>query len=233
MITAQVLYSTSAVGTQILLRHSGQTVLVDVGDGTVRDLVSRRTDFGSIAGVLLTHEHFDHFSGLYTFLHFCRLLGRKEELVLVVPKPAHVVNYLLKPPIMYEPLPYHVRLLEVSDNETVSVGKLRATGFSVKHTVPNALGYVIRDNKEYRVVISGDTSVCSNLSRNVEGANLAVLEATYDDASSDLASRYGHMTKKEARMLGKKAKRVIFTHSSPSFYFKKFQCSMLTDAASE
>jgi ribonuclease BN (tRNA processing enzyme) len=227
MITADILYSASAVGTQILLTHKGQRILVDVGDGTVRDLVSRRADFGSIAGILLTHEHFDHFSGLYSFLHFCRLLGRKEELVLVVPKPAHVVNHLLKPPIMYEQLPYQVRIVEIEDNETVLIGELRARGFAVKHTLPNAFGFSVQDNEGYRVVLSGDTAFCSSLLRNVEGANLAVLEATYDDKSSDLASKYGHMTKNEARILGKKAKKVVFTHSSPCFYFKKFQCSVL------
>jgi ribonuclease Z len=233
LITAEVLYSASAVGTQILLTHNDQHLLVDVGDGTVRDLVSRRADFGSIAGILLTHEHFDHFSGLYNLLHFCRLLRRKEELVLVVPKPAHVVNHLLKPPLMYEQLPFQVRLVEIEDSETVSIGALRATGFAVKHTLPNAFGFSVQDNEGYRVVLSGDTAFCSNLLRYVGGANLAVLEATYDDKSSDLASKNGHMTKSEARMLGKRAKKAIFTHSSPSFYFKKFQCSVLADSSTQ
>jgi ribonuclease Z len=233
MITAEVLYSASAVGTQILLTHNGQHLLVDVGDGTVRDLVSRRADFGSIAGILLTHEHFDHFSGLYGLLHFSRLLRRKEELVLVVPKPAHVVNHLLKPPIMYEPLPFQVRLIEIDDGQIVPVGALRATGFVVTHTLPNAFGFSVQDNEGYRVVLSGDTALCSNLIRYVEGADLAILEATYDDESSDLASKYGHMTKKEAQMLGEKAKKVIFTHSSPSFYFKKFQCSVPADSPTQ
>lgn len=201
---------------------------MDIGDGTVRDLVSRRTDFGKIKAILLTHEHFDHFSGLYSFLHFCRLLNRKEELVLIVPRPARVVIHLLKQPIMYEDLPFTVRLIEIGRNETVSIGELKVTGFAVKHTASNALGYSIRDDNGYRVTISGDTSPCPNLVRNVEGADLAVLEATYDDAFSDLSSRYGHMTKNEAQLLGRKAKRTILTHSSPTYYFRKFQCSHLT-----
>jgi ribonuclease Z len=233
MITAEVLYSASAVGTQILLTHNGQHLLVDVGDGTVRDLVSRRADFGSIAGILLTHEHVDHFSGLYGLLHFCRLLQRKEELVLVVPKPAHVVNHLLKPPIMYEPLAFQVRLVEIDEGQTVSIAALRATAFAVRHSLPNAFGFSVEDNEGYRVVLSGDTALCPNLIRYVEGADLAVLEATYDDASSDLASKHGHMTKKEAQMLGEKAKKAIFTHSSPAFYLKKFQCSVLADSPAQ
>ena len=225
MINVQILYSTSAVGTQILLTHGKQHVIVDIGDGTVRDLVSRRVDFGRINAIILTHEHFDHFSGLYSFLHFCRLLRRKDELLLVAPKPVHVVSYLLELPIMYETLPYRVCLVEINKNKSVSVGDLQVTGFPVRHTQPNALGYSIRDREGYRVVVSGDTSPCPSLTQNVRGADMAVLEATYPDDSSDLASKYGHMTRSEARALGKTAKKTIFTHSSPSYYFKKFVCS--------
>jgi ribonuclease BN (tRNA processing enzyme) len=138
------------------------------------------------------------------------------------------VKHLLEPPIMYEELPFQVRVLEIEDGEAISIGALRATGFAVKHTLPNAFGFSVQDKEGYRVVISGDTALCPNLIRYVEGADLAILEATYDDESSDLASKYGHMTKKEARMLGEKAKKAVFTHSSPSFYFKKFQCSVLS-----
>ena len=118
MIVVDVLYSASAIGTQILLSNKGGHFLVDMGDGTVRDLVSKKTDFGKIRAVLLTHEHFDHFSGLYGFLHFCRLLRRKEELIVIAPRPIEVVGGLLKPPIMYQSLPYEVRLVELGDNET-------------------------------------------------------------------------------------------------------------------
>jgi ribonuclease BN (tRNA processing enzyme) len=51
MITVEVLHSVSAVGTQILLTHNKEHALVDVGDGTVRDLVSRNLDFERINGV--------------------------------------------------------------------------------------------------------------------------------------------------------------------------------------
>ena len=229
MINVKILHSTSAVGTQILLTHDKQHVIVDIGDGTVRDLVSRRIDFGRIKAILLTHEHFDHFSGLYSFLHFCRLLRRKDELMLVAPKPVHVVSHLFEPPIMYETLPYEVRLVEISKNEPVSVGGLQICGFPVRHTLPNAMGYSIQDEEGYRVVLSGDTSSCPSLTQNVRGADLAVLEATFYDDSSDLALKYGHMTKSEARALGKKAKKTVFTHSSPSYYFKKFDCSLQSE----
>jgi len=226
MIDVDVLYSVSAIGTQILLTHSKEHALVDAGDGTVRDLVSRNVDFERIRGVLLTHEHFDHFSGLYGLLHFCRLQRRQEELILVVPGPVQVVDHLLKPPIMYEPLPFEVRLVGLRENERASIGELEATAFAVEHGSANAFGYSIQDEQGFRVVVSGDTLSCENLERNVEGADIAVLEATYDDDSGDLAGKYGHMTRSQAIALGKKAKKTMLIHTNPEYYFKKFQCAV-------
>jgi ribonuclease BN (tRNA processing enzyme) len=226
MIDVDVLHSVSAIGTEILLTQNNEHAIVDVGDGTVRDLVSRKVDFGRIKGILLTHEHFDHFSGLYGLLHFCRLLRRKEQLTLGVPKPAKIVPHLLKPPIMYEPLPFEVRLAELSEGEVVSVGELEATAFGVEHLSANALGYSIQGKEGFRVVVSGDTVSCESLGRTLQGADIAVLDATYADDQKDLAAKYGHMTKSEALALGKGSKRTILVHSNPEYYFRKFQCAV-------
>jgi ribonuclease BN (tRNA processing enzyme) len=225
MIQVDVLYSTSAIGTQILLTKNGQHTLVDIGDGAVRDLVSRKVDFGSIKAILLTHEHFDHFSGLYAFLHFCRLLRRTEDLMIIAPNPIRVVKYLLRPPVMYEQLLYKVRLLPIQENESVNIGSLNITAFSVNHGRANALGYSVVDEENYRAVFSGDTTACENLRLNVLGADIAVLEATYDNSQVNLAAKYGHMTRSQASGFGKKAKKVVYVHSSPKEYFKKFSCS--------
>jgi ribonuclease Z len=226
LIDVDILHSVSAIGTQILLTHNKEHAIVDVGDGTVRDLVSREVDFETIKGILLTHEHFDHFSGLYGLLHFCRLQRRQQELILIVPRPAKVVYHLFKPPIMYEPLPFEVRLIELGENERAAIGELDARAFGVEHGSANAFGYSIQDKQGFRVVVSGDTLSCKNLERNIEGADIAVLEATYDDDSGDLAAKYGHMTRSQALALGKRAKKTILIHTNPEYYFRKFQCAV-------
>jgi ribonuclease Z len=226
MIDVDVLHSVSAVGTQILLTHGKEHAIVDVGDGTVRDLVSKSVDFERISGVLLTHEHFDHFSGLYVLLHFFRLQRRQAPLILVVPKPARVVNFLMRPPIMYESLPFEVRLVELNANENVVVGELDVRAFAVEHGRANAFGYSIKDKQGFRIVVSGDTVSCENLERNIEGADIAILDATYADDRTDLASKHGHMTRSQALELGKRAKKTILVHSNPEHYFKTFQCAV-------
>jgi ribonuclease Z len=226
LIEVDVLNSVSAIGTQILLTHNKTHALVDVGDGTVRDLVSRHVDFNRIEAVLLTHEHFDHFSGLYGILHFCRLQRRQEALVLIVPRPSKVVRYLLQPPVMYEPLPFEVRLTELEEEENIAIGGFDVTSFAVKHGSANAFGYSVQDKEGFRVVLSGDTQLCASLEQSVKGADIAVLEATYSDDYEELSSKYGHMTISQARALGKSAKETILIHSSPEYYFRKFQCAI-------
>jgi ribonuclease BN (tRNA processing enzyme) len=226
MIDVAVLHSTAAIGTQILLTCSDEHLIVDVGDGTVRDLVSRNVDFQKIKGVLLTHEHFDHFSGLYGFLHFSRLQRRHEDLALVVPRPVRVINHLLTPPVMYTPLTFNVPMVELAANETIHVSGFEATAFAVDHRGANAFGYSIQDQQGFRIVVSGDTMPCVDLERQLEGADIAILEATYSAGSEDLASKYGHMTKSQALELGRRAKKMILIHANPESYFKTFQCAV-------
>jgi ribonuclease BN (tRNA processing enzyme) len=225
MIDAEVLYSVAAIGTQILLTHKGKHVIVDIGDGTVRDLVLRKIEFGNIEGIVLTHEHFDHFSGLYGFLHFCRLLRRKGPLMIVAPKPVRVIGHLLENPVMYEPLPYEVRIIELNKGEHIDLDGMRVVGFPAKHVGANAFGYCFEDDQDFKVVVSGDTAYSDDIRRAVIGADVAFLEATYDESQTDLAERYGHMTKAQAEQLGALAKRAIYTHSNPEYYFRKFLCS--------
>jgi len=70
MIKVDVLYSVMGVATQVLLSHESGDVLVDTGDGVTRDLIERHYDFYRLRAVLLTHEDFDHVSGLYSLLNF-------------------------------------------------------------------------------------------------------------------------------------------------------------------
>ena len=74
--------------------------------------------------------------------------------------------------------------------------------------------------------MSGDTLSCESLERNVEGADIAILEATYEDDFGDLATKYGHMTRSQALALGKRAKKTILIHTNPEYYFRKFQCAV-------
>src|SRR3989442_15701933 len=99
MIKVDVLYSVMGVGTQILLSKESEDLLVDAGDGVTRDLLQARFDFYRLKGILLTHEDFDHISGLYAFfsflLNFYRLCKSSlVQLTIVIPNLSHHVHLL-------------------------------------------------------------------------------------------------------------------------------------------
>jgi len=216
LITVKVLYSISGVGTQILLSHKSDDLLVDSGDGTLRDLIKLKYNFNRLEGILITHEHFDHICGLYALLNFVRLLGRKRRLLIVVPEPIRHVNLLLKSPLIYRSLTYPVEIMEVTDGDRFRLGEINISAFSVKHDKEfTSLGYLIYDPEGFKVVISGDTRPCENLEKEVDSADIAVLECTLGKKRKDMT--IGHMTRSEAEKLGRKAKKFILIHQKMSY----------------
>ena len=68
-----------------------------------------------------------------------------------------------------------------------------------------------------KIVVSGDTAECDNLTEAVSEADLFVCEATYgEDDDKELAREYGHMTFRDACRTAKNgnAKRLLLTHFS-------------------
>ena len=226
-IETKVLYSKSAVGTQVLLTSNGTSLIADAGDGLLRDLTAIHFDFESLLGVLITHEHSDHTGGLFSLLHFMGHLPRKDPLQIIAPKPVLYLRRLLEPPLMYSHLPFEAKVDEVEEGGKVDLGPFVIEPFATEHSDLPSVGYSVSDSSGYRVVISGDAVASRGLRRRVTGADLAVLESTFRDGQEKYARAYGHMTVSQARGLGRLAKRVMLVHQMPQDYFEKMTCSVI------
>ena len=77
----QVLYSKAGIATQILVRNSLIFLLLDIGDGIIRDLLENgvKIPITKPVHIFITHGHYDHCGGLYSFLGFLRMLNYDQS----------------------------------------------------------------------------------------------------------------------------------------------------------
>ena len=217
----KVMYSRAGVATQILISAAEGDVLVDAGDGTLRDLLELDYDFERLKAIAITHGHFDHVGGLWTLLGFLRMIGRTSDLFLIAPPSCSEIESLVKSftTVYGDTMPFQIILKELLNEEKFKVERIEVQAFSVVHRgaikvfgigkrIP-ALGYSISYGNQ-RIVISGDTGVCHSLKKFTKGADLAIVEATANKKTTKDSEV--HLSIKEATEIGNTAKKFILIH---------------------
>jgi len=216
------LYSEAGVATQVLVKRKRDDILLDAGDGVLRDLVNIHYDFNRMKGILISHGHFDHIGGIYALIGFLRMIGRKEALPIAVPAPGSEVKGMVRTISTYSPggLPFNVELICLNDGDEVEIASTKVRAFKVIHRgstaqgitdpIP-ALGYVLQDGE--RIVYSGDTGYFEALEKEVRGADCAILEATHSVDSPEAPEV--HLVESDAVKLGKMARDYILIHRTP------------------
>ena len=219
-LTVSVLYSSAGIATQILAESKKTKLLLDVGDGTLRDLLHRSFDLNALDCILLSHGHFDHIGGLWPLLGFMRMIGRRRQLLALMPWGITEARSIIRAFISNyaSTTPFSIRVLTAVPGRTTRIGDISINTFRVRHrgTVAGithlpmipAVGYGLTCRNE-RVVFSGDTGLCQSLEKEVKGADLAILEATRTRQSGAPGI---HLLVDEARKLGKLAQNYILVH---------------------
>ena len=67
-----------------IISNQNYNLLVDAGDGISRALLSQKIRYSDINGILLTHLHPDHYSGLASLIVQMKLTGRNNPLQIFV-----------------------------------------------------------------------------------------------------------------------------------------------------
>lgn len=224
-ITVTILYSKAGIAQHIWMEGRNTFILVDTGDGILRDLLSNRFDPTQITGIVFTHGHFDHVGGLHSLLGYLRMEARKKELPIYAPRGCTEVFSMVNNFLNCYPdtMPYRISCREVQSGEVFQIADMQIeaypmvhhgslNGYGILNRIPS-LGYRI-SHKGETVAISGDTGTCSPLKELVEGADLAILEATYQtSAGVDKESlEKVHLSEDLAEEMGKLAKDFILVH---------------------
>ena len=237
-----LMYSVAGVSTSMFLTTTDGMLLVDTGDGALRDMLSLgrkmlgESDYtdneslealsNMVTGVLITHPHFDHYAGLLPLVNFLQLIGRKNPLPVIYPEGGKAVELIADHYMdnLFEESLYDLDLFSMGDRDRINLGSLEIEARDTIHRdsrpghvgvrIP-AVGYSVRKGDE-RLVFSGDTGDAKSLKEFAEGADLLVAEATYPEPG-DLSEGV-HLTIEEALEAGSAAKELMLIHFTGSSY---------------
>jgi ribonuclease Z len=123
-----------------LVRHGGERILVDCGEGTQRQLLRSGFGLADVDLVLLTHFHADHVLGLPGMLKTFALRGRDAPLLVVGPVGLYsFMDYLKR---LFGRLTFPVEAVEVQPGEPVAREHYRIEPIVTDHGAPS-IGYAL------------------------------------------------------------------------------------------
>lgn len=213
----QVIGSGSS-GNSVIVSSGGTTLLVDMGF-SCRKIKSAVAEFGveaqDISGVLITHDHSDHYKGLETF-------HKKYPEV-----PLYANGNTADAICVYTKIEDWM-IFETA--EEFSIGNFNITSFSISHDAADPVGYLIDDGAS-RLFIGTDLGVVTlPVKVAFSQSDFAILESNHDPEllmQSDrafslkqrISGRSGHLSNREAADLfreinPKNLKTLLLAHLS-------------------
>ena len=165
-----VTFASGSSGNCSLVSEGKANILIDAGI-SMRRTVAALAQLGlapqDLCGVLITHEHSDHISGL-------SMLIKHHNLSIFAPKPLCEELCRVKPEIKSN-------LNYIPEDDRLSLGGVEVSCFRTMHDAAYSVGY--RFEGEETLGFATDTgSINDELIAGLEGADTALIEANHDIA---------------------------------------------------
>jgi len=106
-----------------LISTSNYNLLIDAGDGISKALLTQQVGYDVIDGILFSHLHPDHYTGLAALIVQMKMIERKKKLdVYINSELAGVIrNYLIQSYLFPEKLGFEIKYHILTDNVKLNI----------------------------------------------------------------------------------------------------------------
>lgn len=215
--TSSAIPSTNRGFACIGVGNQNDMILLDCGDGSLRNILRFGGDVQRISNILITHFHSDHLTGLTQIVEAMGI--RKRESELNVFGPAGLKEYFStveKITSVAFNRKFKINLNEITPNQQMQVGPFRVGTFEMVHTLP-CIGYRLESDGKV-IAYTGDTEPCTGALSLGKNADLFIHEATFLKRDVSKARESKHSLPSEAAEDAKSAgaRKLILTHVTDS-----------------
>ena len=195
-----VTFASGSTGNCSLITEGRTNILIDAGISMRRTLAALET-LGltprDLCGVLITHEHSDHISGL-------PVLVKRTGMRIIAPSELGEVLKRVKPELS-ESIDY------IPHDGGLCVGDVRITAFPTPHDTSASFGYRIEGSEVF--AFATDTGhISDELLEGLQGADTVVIEANHDKVmlkngpyppflKQRVLSKHGHLSNDDCAKL--------------------------------
>ncbi|MEM3536935.1 MAG: ribonuclease Z [Candidatus Korarchaeum sp.] len=128
----------------ILVKTAGDSILLDCGEGTQRQMIRGRESIMNINKIVITHLHGDHFFGLFPLIQTLGILRRSSELNVIGPKGLEPLLSSILERTGSKPQ-FRVIFSEIEVGKEIELGKFRLEFFKVDHNDFETYGVKLRE----------------------------------------------------------------------------------------
>ncbi len=140
----------------VWMRHEGEHMLFDCGEGTQRQLMSSGLNFMKIDRIFITHWHADHWAGIIGLLLTMNMEGRKKPIHIYGPEADRFVRDIRDLGYWgtgFRIIPQDVPYEGDDITEVLNTKDFTVTSVPVEHSVPS-VAYCIREKDRMNVDIN-------------------------------------------------------------------------------
>lgn len=183
-------------------------ILIDIGPGTIKQLIKENYDLKQIDTILLTHLHSDHILDFPTFIVNIEVLGIKNKIDIYSPRGTKE-KLLILTRLMYEDyfdefINKYLNFIEIYDNFEIKNKHHNIKVKEVFHKGIEAYGFII----DSKLGITGDSSLCDSIVYISNNSSIIIC-----DCSQKIGDEYHMGIDNIKKLLGQnKNLQIIPTH---------------------